>query len=114
MKSATASNSRPASAALTADARVISDGGGKVNAARRDIVGARKCAYFLIKATELSGGMIAPVEVNGEFALAVLARGVLRVAQVGVVDGQISRLYFHSNPDKLTRLALPEGFAPAG
>lgn len=101
-------------AALTADARVISDGGGKVNAARRDIVGARKCAYFLIKATELSGGMIAPVEVNGEVALAVLARGVLRVAQVGVVDGQISRLYFHSNPDKLTRLALPEGFAPAG
>ena len=53
------------------------------------------------------------VEVNGEVALAVLARGVLRVAQVGVVDGQISRLYFHSNPDKLTRLALPEGFAPA-
>ena len=76
-------------------------------------MGARKCAYFLIKATELSCGMIAPVEVNGEFALAVLARGVLREAQVGVIDGQISRLYFHSNPDKLTRLALPEGFAPA-
>ena len=47
-------------------------------------------------------------------ALAILARGVLRVAQVGVVDGRISRLYFHSNPDKLTRLALPAGFASAG
>lgn len=55
--------------------------------------------------------MIAPVEVDGEFAPAVVSRGVLRVAQVGVVDGRIARLYFHSNPDELTRLALPEGFA---
>lgn len=101
-------------AVLTADARVLSDSNGKVNAARRDIVGARKCAYFLIKATELSAGMIAPVEVNGEFALAVLSRGILRVAQLGVVDGLVTRIYFHSNPDKLTRLRLPEGFEPAG
>ncbi|MFN3600022.1 MAG: sigma-70 family RNA polymerase sigma factor [Dietzia sp.] len=99
---------------LTADARVVSDSDGKVNAARRDIVGARKCAYFLIKATELSGGMIAPVEVNGEFALAVVSRGVVRVAQLGVVDGHVTRLYFHSNPAKLTRLTLPEGFEPTG
>ncbi|MBC7295025.1 MAG: sigma-70 family RNA polymerase sigma factor [Dietzia sp.] len=98
---------------LTADARVVSDSDGKVNAARRDIVGARKCAYFLIKAAELSDGMIAPVEVNGEFALAVVSRGVVRVAQLGVVDGRVTRVYFHSNPAKLTRLALPEGFEPS-
>lgn len=97
--------------ALTADARIVSDGGGKVNAARRDIVGAHKCAYFLVKAMELSEGRVTPVEVNGETALAVVSRGVLRVAQVGVVDGRIARLYFHSNPDKLTQLVLPEGFA---
>ncbi|MBB1025276.1 MULTISPECIES: sigma-70 family RNA polymerase sigma factor [unclassified Dietzia] len=97
---------------LTADVRVVSDSDGKVNAARRDIVGARKCAYFLIKAAELSGGMIAPVEVNGEFALAVVSRGVVRVAQLGVVDDRVTRVYFHSNPAKLTRLALPEGFEP--
>ncbi|WP_249033648.1 sigma-70 family RNA polymerase sigma factor [Dietzia psychralcaliphila] len=97
---------------LTADARVVSDSDGKVNAARRDIVGARKCAYFLVKATELSGGMIAPVEVNGEFALAVVSRGVVRVAQLAVVDHHVTRVYFHSNPAKLTRLALPEGFEP--
>ncbi len=97
-------------AALTADARVTSDGNGKVNAARRDIVGARKCAYFLVKGMELADGMVAPVEVNGELGLAMVTRGVLRVAQVGMVDGRVDRLYFHCNPDKLTRLALPEGF----
>lgn len=101
-------------AVLTSDARILSDGGGKVNAARREIVGARKCAYFLVKAMELAEGAVAPVEVNGELALAVASRGVLRVVQVGVVDGRVDRLYFHSNPDKLTRLAIPEGFAAGG
>lgn len=37
--------------------------------------------------------------------------GVLRVAQLGVSDGLVTRIYFHSNPSKLTRLDLPEGFA---
>ncbi|MDV7999852.1 sigma-70 family RNA polymerase sigma factor [Rhodococcus sp. IEGM 1408] len=100
-------------AALTGDARVVSDSNGKVNAARRDIVGARKSAYFLVKAMELADdGRIAPVEVNGEFALAFHSRGVLRVAHLGVADGLVTRIYFHSNPAKLTRLALPEGFEP--
>ena len=101
-------------AVLTSDARVLSDSNGKVNAARRDIVGARKCAYFLVKAMELAEGAVAPVEVNGELALAVVSREVLRVVQVGVVGGRVDRLYFHCNPDKLTRLAFPEGFAAAG
>lgn len=99
-------------AALTEDVRVVSDSGGHVNAARHDIVGARKSAYFLVKATELADGGIAPVEVNGEPAVAVVSRGVLRVAQLGVVDGRVTRIYFHSNPTKLTRLVFPEGFAP--
>lgn len=97
-------------AALTADVRVVSDSDGKVNAARRDVVGAHKSAYFLVKAAELAHGMIAPVEINGESALVVFSRGVLRVAQVGVVNGRVARVWFHSNPDKLTRVTLPEGF----
>lgn len=97
-------------AALTADARVVSDSNGRVNAARRDIVGARKCAYFLVKAAELANGMVAPVEINGEKGLAVLSRGVLRIGQLGVEDGRVTRIWFHSNPDKLTKLRLPEGF----
>lgn len=99
-------------AALTADVRVVSDSDGKVNAARRDIVGARKSAYFLIKAAELADGMIAPVDINGEMALVVYSRGVLRVGQVGVTEGRVARIWFHANPDKLTRVALPEGFRP--
>ena len=101
-------------AALTADVRVVSDSDGRVNAARRDIIGARKSAYFLVKAAELADGGVAPVAVNGEAGLAVLSRGVLRVAQLGVTDGRVARVYFHSNPGKLTRLVLPEGFASAG
>ena len=100
-------------AALTDDVRVVSDSGGKVNAARRDIVGARKSAYFLVKATELADGGIAPLEINGEPGWTVVSRGVLRVVHVGVADGRVTLLYFHCNPDKLTRLALPEGFTPA-
>ena len=100
-------------AALTADVRVVSDSDGKVNAARRDIVGARKTAYFLVKATELADGMIAPVDINGETALVVVSRGVLRIGQVGVTDGRVARVWFHSNPDKLTRVKLPEGFRPS-
>lgn len=98
-------------AALTADVRVVSDSDGKVNAARRDIVGARKAAYFLVKAAELADGMIAPVDINGETALLVYSRGVLRLGQVGVVDGRVARVWFHANPDKLSRVALPEGFS---
>ena len=101
-------------AALTAEARVVSDSNGKVNAARLDIVGARKCAYFLVKAAEMADGMVAPVEVNGEQGLAVVSRGVLRVAQLGVEDGRVTRIWFHSNPDKLTNLRLPEGFGVPG
>jgi len=99
-------------AALTADVRVVSDSDGRVNAARRDIVGARKCAWFLIKGAEQTGGALAPVEVNGEPALAMVSRGVLRIAQLAVVDGRVDRVFFHCNPLKLTRLELPDGLAP--
>lgn len=97
-------------AALTADVRVVSDSDGKVNAARRDIVGARKSAYFLVKAAELADGRIAPVHINGETALLVYSRGVLRVGQIGAIDGRVARIWFHANPDKLTRIELPEDF----
>ena len=100
-------------AALTADVRVVSDSDGKVNAARRDIVGARKTAYFLVKAAELADGMIAPVDINGEMALVVVSRGVLRIAQIGANADRVARVWFHSNPDKLTRVNLPDGFRPA-
>ena len=100
-------------AALTDDVRVISDGGGNVNAARRDIVGPRHCAYFLVKAIERADTTVAPAEANGEAALAVVSRRVLRVVQTAVSGNRVSRLYFHCNPDKLTRLVLPDGFAPS-
>ncbi|GLB62995.1 RNA polymerase sigma factor SigJ [Dietzia sp. NCCP-2495] len=97
-------------AALTSDVRVVSDSDGKVNAARRDIVGPRKSAYFLVKAAELADGQVAPVEVNGDVGLAVRSRGVTRICVVGVEDGRVTRIWFHANPTKLRYLNLPEEF----
>ena len=97
-------------AALTADVRVVSDSDGKVNAARHDIVGPRKCAYFLVKGVELADGQVAPVEVNGDVGLAVRSRGVTRIALIGVTDGRVTRIWFHANPEKLRYLNLPEEF----
>ena len=43
----------------------------------------------------------------------MVSRGVLRIGQVGATDGRVTRVWFHANPDKLTRVNLPEGFRPA-
>ena len=57
--------------------------------------------------------MIAPVDINGEMALVLVSRGVLRITQIGANADRVARVWFHSNPDKLTRVNLPEGFRPA-
>lgn len=99
-------------AVLAPDVRVISDSDGKVNAARREITDPRKVAYFLVKSVESGGADLAVAEANGEVALVVRRRDVVRVVQLGVDDDKVSRLYFQCNPDKLRRLGLPEGWLP--
>ncbi|WP_255583559.1 sigma-70 family RNA polymerase sigma factor [Dietzia sp. ANT_WB102] len=46
-------------------------------------------------------------------ALTADRRGDLQTVQVSVADGRVTRLYFRSNPEELTQLALPEGFRPS-
>lgn len=96
-------------ATLADGVRVVSDGGGRVNAARRVITGPRKVAYFLVKSAESAGDDdLAPVEVNGEPALASRIGGVIRVFQLqSTADGRISGLLVHCNPEKLSRVRVP-------
>ncbi|MEJ2867055.1 RNA polymerase sigma-70 factor [Actinomycetospora sp. OC33-EN08] len=87
---------------------VVSDGGGKVSAARRPVVGRDAVARFLI-------GVLAPsrfrgtgiaAEVNGAPALLAFVDGTLvGVVCVETLDGRVTAVRIHRNPDKLAFLA---------
>ena len=95
---------------LADDVRVVSDSDGRVNAARRVLEGPRRCGYFLVKSAESQDVETAPTTVNGEGALAIRSRGVTRVVQFRMAGGRVARIDFFCNPDKLTRVRLPEGW----
>ncbi|MFG1702212.1 RNA polymerase sigma-70 factor [Nonomuraea sp. M3C6] len=81
------------------------DGGGKVKAALRPIVGKRKVAAFL-------GGLIARydftdarvLEVNGGLAIWTRIGEVHQLVVIEPRDGLIKEIYGVLNPDKLTRV----------
>jgi len=88
---------------LSPDVVLLSDGGGKVKAALRPILGADKVARWL------HGVVPADTELSYEWAVAngspaVLLRidGQLElVGSVLVIDGQVAEIYLVRNPDKL-------------
>jgi RNA polymerase sigma-70 factor (ECF subfamily) len=84
---------------LAADATAWSDGGGRVKAARRPIVGADRVARFF---AGIYGGVcsVRPVALAGEPA-AIVGRHVLTV---DVVGGLVAAVYLVGNPDKLRKL----------
>lgn len=89
---------------LTADVVWSSDGGGKVSAARRPVVGLDKVARLAVGGAErfAAGLDFTAAEVNGETGLAAWAGDAL----VGMVafevrDGLISHVRVVVNPDKL-------------
>ncbi|SDH96479.1 RNA polymerase, sigma subunit, ECF family [Actinokineospora alba] len=93
---------------LAADATSWADGGGKVNAARRPVVGANKVARYLIGLLRRFNAATTAtfVEVNGD--LAVL--GWVDETPLGLFAPQIEgdrvvTLRIVANPDKLTYLA---------
>ena len=96
-------------ALLAEDATLVSDGGGKINAAIRPVVSAEKVARFLVGVASLldPSGSVEIVPANGRPAL-LFRRGdgsgdsVLWVL-VGD-DGRAADLYLVRNPDKLSRL----------
>ena len=95
-------------ATLAEDVVITSDGGGKVLAARKPVVGRDKAATFLIKIRGLahSEPVMRLQEINGQPGVITLIDGALRNAATFEIDGdRISHIYIVANPDKLEALA---------
>lgn len=90
-------------ARLDPDAVAISDGGGRVRAALRPVVGADRVARFLMGALRKSSDLTAGLEHGqGETRLVLRREGVVAaVASFHVRDGLISNVWLTLNPDKL-------------
>lgn len=90
---------------LTADAVLVSDGGGKVKAALRPIVGADKVIRFLCGVAATAREVVVEtVPVNGEPAFRVTADAVVRVFHVQLSGDLVSTILVLGNPDKLARV----------
>jgi RNA polymerase sigma-70 factor (TIGR02957 family) len=90
---------------------LTSDGGGKVSAARRPIVGADKVARFILgvaaKGLEIPDMQVRLTDVNGELAVAAWVGGEPFVSISPVVeDGRIAQVFVVANPDKLAGLGV--------
>jgi RNA polymerase sigma-70 factor (ECF subfamily) len=101
-------------AALAPGVVLVSDGGGRVKAARRPIEGADKVARFLAAigplGAEVPGLRVDVAEVNG--APAVLAwtdEGPFMALQLVVVDGLVEQVFYIGNPEKLRGIAAAGG-----
>lgn len=88
---------------LDPSAVATSDGGGRVRAALRPVVGADRVARFLIGALRKSTDLVASLEDGGEETRLVLRRGgvVAAVATFRVRNGLVSNIWLTLNPDKL-------------
>ncbi|WP_280262224.1 RNA polymerase sigma-70 factor [Nocardia wallacei] len=92
---------------FTADIVAVADGGGKITAARRPIVGAAKVARYLsgLFAREIPGLDLTVEEINGAPAAVARVDGtVLVVGTADLTDTNISTVRLILNPDKLTHI----------
>ena len=96
---------------LSADAVAYSDGGGKVAAALNPIFGRDKIARFVLGLSRKQAQTGVPtrletVVLNGRPGLLIFLDDELSQTMcLGIRDGQVERLYFVRNPDKLKALA---------
>jgi RNA polymerase sigma-70 factor (ECF subfamily) len=94
---------------LAPDVVLLSDGGGKKQAALRPLHGADKVARWIIGVTRKTPVVDAKwVVANGNVSLLLYADGELDSAgTVYAVDGKITEIYLVRNPDKLTGIGIP-------
>ena len=96
-------------ATLSAEITLWSDGGGKVQAARKPIHGATKVANFLLKLAEfgaMQGATYHLAEINGQQGVIALLTGAPYSAlTLDVTDGHIVGIAIVVNPEKLKGLA---------
>ncbi len=97
---------------LAADAVLLSDSGGKVRAARREVLGASRIALLFTSLTRRHGPpqSALPVIVNGVPGLLMQdSAGLLQTLAFDVRDGRIQALYLMRNPEKLRHLSEADG-----
>jgi RNA polymerase sigma-70 factor (TIGR02957 family) len=99
-------------AAMAPGVVLVADGGGRVKAALRPIVGADKVARFLAavgpQGADLPGLRVEVAEING--APAVVAwtdAGPFMALQLVLVGGLVDQVLYVANPDKLAGLSRP-------
>ncbi len=98
---------------LTSDVTMLSDGGGKVAAARRPLVGRDEVLNFFVGLRRLATAdgtarrsSLSVTEVNGEAAVLIFIDGILNSVYVcSVDDQQVAALRIVRNPDKLAYIS---------
>ena len=100
---------------LAPDVTLVTDGGGRVTAARNPVYGADRVARFILgvlrkpwHGIEPGSVTFTPHELNGAYGL-VLHSGadVIGTFSVDVADGRVTDVRAVLNPDKLGHLRLP-------
>lgn len=93
---------------LASDARIVTDGGGKVASALNVIEGSRQVAAFLAGVVRKgwTGDMVVgPASINGLPGLTLTGpRGLVQTTAFEIVDGVVAAIYVVRNPDKLRHL----------
>ncbi|MBB6671206.1 RNA polymerase sigma-70 factor [Cohnella nanjingensis] len=92
---------------LSADAAAYSDGGGKVHAALRPILGRDRVAIFIagVYAKQSAGSTYRQAVVGGEPGIVTYADGKpVTVLTFRAEQGRIADIYIVINPEKLTRV----------
>jgi RNA polymerase sigma-70 factor (ECF subfamily) len=91
---------------LADDVVVWTDGGGKVRAAMRPVVGAQRSSRFLLNVAKKVHGVPREVTLNGQPALVFFDdAGVAAALVLDISGGKIVGVRTVSNPDKLARLS---------
>jgi RNA polymerase sigma-70 factor (ECF subfamily) len=99
---------------LAPDATWIADGGGKVSAARRPVVGAAKVAAAIVGLLRrgVPGMRIETATYNSAPAVVIYSGDHLEgVITVEIIDGLITGFYAIRNPEKLATVATPREIA---
>ena len=92
---------------LAPDVVLITDGGGKKQAALKPIRGADKVLRFMAGVRDRVGDAgVVPLVLNGEIGFGLLLEGAIEsVVTMRIDGGQVTGLYLVRNPDKLGRVA---------
>ena len=101
---------------LSDDVVVWTDGGGKVRAAMRPVVGQTRSSRFLVNVAKKVHGLPRAVVLNGQPSSVFVDAGrVVAALVLDIMEGKIVGVRVVSNPDKLERLseqlsrAMPSG-----